>query len=102
MLIAQSHSDDSHVNATAPCMSGCPARVNMHFAQARPSMSCIPQVLYACIYMYVTSSLVLGDGDGVVRVVVVPRNLWKTQARTVHGTCSSSNRWYPSCHSGTS
>ena len=36
MIIAQSHSDDS---ATAPCMSRC-----MHFAQARPPMSCIPLV----------------------------------------------------------
>ena len=38
MIIAQSHSDDS---ATAPCMSRC-----MHFAQARPPMSCIPLVIY--------------------------------------------------------
>ena len=83
MLIAQSHSDDTHVNATAPYMSGCPARVYMHFAQARPLMTCIPLVLYACICVYVTCSLVLGDGNGVVGVVVVPRNLWKTQARTV-------------------
>ena len=37
MIIAQSHSDDS---ATAPCMSRC-----MHFAQARPPMSCIPLVV---------------------------------------------------------
>ena len=40
MLIAQSHSDDSHVNATAPRMSRC-----MHFAQAHPPMSCIPLVV---------------------------------------------------------
>ena len=44
MFIAQSHSDDSHVNATAPCMSRC-----MHFAQARPPMSCIPLVMNVVI-----------------------------------------------------
>ena len=37
-------SDDSHVNATAPCMSRC-----THFAQARPPMSCIPLVIYSDI-----------------------------------------------------
>ena len=40
VLIARSHSDDNHVNATAPCMP-C-TRIHMHFAQARPPMSCIP------------------------------------------------------------
>ena len=39
MLIAWSHSDDNHVNATAPCMP-C-TRIHM---QARPPMSCIPLV----------------------------------------------------------
>ena len=41
MLIAQSYSDDSHVNSTATRMSRC-----MHFTQARPPMSCIPLVAY--------------------------------------------------------
>ena len=41
VLIARSHSDDNHVNATATCMS-C---MRMHYAQARPPMSCIPLVL---------------------------------------------------------
>ena len=45
VLIARSHSDDNHVNATAPCMS-CTQNpyIAMHFAQARPPMSCIPLV----------------------------------------------------------
>ena len=38
VLIARSHSDDSHVNSTVPCMS-C---TRMHFAQAHPPVSCIP------------------------------------------------------------
>ena len=42
VLIARSHSDDNHVNVTAPCMP-C-TRIHMHFAQARPPMSCIPLV----------------------------------------------------------
>ena len=51
MLIALSHSDDSHVNATAPCMSSleprpgfeatCMSCTYMHFAQARPPMSLV-------------------------------------------------------------
>ena len=54
MLIAQSHSDDNHVNATAPCMSQC-----MHFAQARPPMSCTPLVHVPCstYSMYYTCTL---------------------------------------------
>ena len=46
VLIAQSHSDDNHVNVTAPCMS-C---TRMHFAQARPPMSCIPLVYVHVVY----------------------------------------------------
>ena len=40
MLITLSHSDDSHVNATAPCMS-CGTR--MHFTQP---VSCNPLVIH--------------------------------------------------------
>ena len=43
VLIAGSHSDDNHVTATAPCMP-CTC-IHMHFAQARPPMSCIPLVI---------------------------------------------------------
>ena len=41
MLIARSHSDVSHVNATAPCN----VRHAHALAQARPPMSCIPLVM---------------------------------------------------------
>ena len=43
VLIARSHSDENHVNATAPCMPY--TRIHMHFAQARPPVTCIPLVI---------------------------------------------------------
>ena len=63
--IAQSHSEDNHVNATAPCMP-C-TRIHMHFAQARPPMSCIPLVhilSYLLLRKFGSMRMKVGGGGG--------------------------------------
>ena len=59
MLIAQSHFDDSHVNVTAPYMSGCPAHA--YTRSGSPSN----------VLQYVVNRKVINEG-GVPHVASLP------------------------------